>query len=238
MTLHRFYVEDVHDKSGQLELDHQIWIHDEALLKQWLRVLRFNVGDQLILFNLKEERIYTIKKIEFPNSILLEMVTELNRKLPANHVYLLWSLLKKDKNEWVIQKATEMGVKNLVPIIAERSEKTDINIERARKIIIEAVEQCGRSDIPDIREPIGLKEALEEYSGIELMVCEQNVDVDDHILPKTSAKIGILIGPEGGWSESEGKLFKDRKLAHINISQFTLRAETAAVAALTIVLSK
>lgn len=237
MKLHRFYVEDIRSKSGKLELDKQLWVHDEKLLNQWLRVLRFKVGDQLVLFNDEEERLYKIKIIEDALSVLLELVTEVNRHLPSKHVYLLWSLLKSDKNEWVIQKATELGVKDLVPIISERSEKTGLNMERSRKIMIEAVEQCGRSDIPSLREPISLKEALEEYRHLPLFVCEQTAD-DDNQLPQENDELGLLIGPEGGWSDQEKALFKDKKLPHIILSDMTLRAETAAVAALTIALAK
>jgi 16S rRNA (uracil1498-N3)-methyltransferase len=236
MKLHRFYVESVHDKAGKLELGHIVWIHDANLLNQWLKVLRYKSGDQLILFNDTEERLYKIKDIESSLSVLLEMVTEIERKMPKKHVYLLWSLLKNDKNDWVIQKATELGVSDLVPVISERSEKTDLKIERAQKIAIEAAEQCGRSDIPVIREPINLIEALEEYKTLPLYICEQATEESGRLLPKEQ-EFGVLIGPEGGWSEKEKAMFKDNNLPHINLSDMTLRAETAAVAALTIVLT-
>lgn len=232
MKLHRFYVQNIHTKAGHLELDQQIWIHDQALLNQWLRVLRFKVGNELVLFNNTEERLYKISKIEPPASVFLEMITEIERKLPTKHVYLMWSLLKKDKNEWVLQKATELGVKDFVPIIADRSEKTGLNLERAKNIVIEAAEQCGRSDLPVIREAINLETALEEYKDLPLFICEQAegaktlINVDE---------LGVLIGPEGGWSDKEKALFKKKNLKHINLSDLTLRAETAAITALSIV---
>ncbi len=236
MKLHRFYVESVHDKAGKLELSQIVWIHDANLLNQWLKVLRYKSGDQLILFNDTEERLYKIKDIESSLSVLLEMVTEIERKMPKKHVYLLWSLLKNDKNDWVIQKATELGVSDLVPIISERSEKTDLNVERSQKIAIEAAEQCGRSDIPVIREPISLTEALEEYKNLSLYICEQATEGSGRLLPKEQ-EFGILIGPEGGWSEKEKDIFRENNLPHINLSDMTLRAETAAIAALTVALT-
>jgi 16S rRNA (uracil1498-N3)-methyltransferase len=237
MKLHRFYVEDIRSRLGKLELDHQLWIHDEKLLNQWLKVLRFKIGDQLVLFNDEEERLYRVKLIEDALSVLLEMVTEVTRRLPSKHVYLLWSLLKSDKNEWVIQKATELGVKDLVPIISKRSEKTGLNMERSRKIMIEAAEQCGRSDIPNLREPIGLAEAIEEYAHLPLYICEQTAEGNNK-LPQENSEFGLLVGPEGGWSDPEKALFKDKKLPHIVLSGMTLRAETATVAALTIALAQ
>jgi hypothetical protein len=101
MRLHRFYVGGMHDKWGPLELDHVLWVHDERLLNQWLKVLRYRPGDELVLFNDETERIYKITKVEFPHSVHLELVTELDRKQPEKHLYLLWSLLKKDKNTWI-----------------------------------------------------------------------------------------------------------------------------------------
>ena len=228
MKLHRFYVGGMHDKWGPLELDHVIWIHDERLLNQWLKVLRFRPNDQLILFNDETERIYKITKVEYPHSVHLELVTELDRKRPDKHLYLLWSLLKKDKNDWVLQKGTELGVRNFVPIIADRSEKTGFDLERAHKILVEAAEQCGRADIPDVREPITTETAVKEYSDTPLLICEQGEESIDVSALEAAA---ILIGPEGGWSPMERQLFAANGVKHIAIAPFTLRAETAAIIA-------
>ncbi len=229
MKLHRFYIHEMHNRFGDIALGKEVWVHDEAYLHQWLHVLRYRIGDQLIIFNDEEERLYKIVKIEGDTSVKLELITELERTLPKKEVYLLWSVLKKDKNDWVIQKAVELGVQKLVPILAERSEKTGLNVERAEKIIIEAAEQCGRGDIPEIREPITLHEALEEYKDLPLFICEQHDSTD--IAPQELEKVGVLIGPEGGWTDVEKEHFKTSSLPHIAISAFTLRAETAAVVA-------
>lgn len=227
MKLHRFYIKEIHNKYGDIPFGETLWVHDEKILQQWLKVLRYRVGDELIIFNDEEERLYKTEVIN-EDSVKLQLVTQLERKVPVKKVYLLWSVLKKDKNDWVLQKATELGVHKFVPLIADRSEKTGLNIDRAKKIIIEAAEQCGRSDIPLIREPILLQEAVNEYSNkLQLVVCEQEGE------PQTTFnqldELGLLIGPEGGWSDNEKNLFAINKLGHINISQFTLRAETAAV---------
>ncbi len=225
MRLHRFYV-----APDQAELDHSFWLKDERLRHQWQKVLRFAEGSQVVLFDgVQHERLYRINRIE-SDAIQLELVTEFERTLPSRHVYLFFSLLKKDKNEWVLQKATELGVRNFVPIIADRSEKTGFDVERALKIAIEAAEQCGRSDIPDIREPLQLETALKEYDGkVAMFVSDGSLQKSPQIDDTMPA--GVFIGPEGGWSEAELKLFESHHLQHLHLGSLTLRAETAAVAA-------
>lgn len=227
MRLHRFYV-----NPKNFDLDHEIWVREERLRNQWNKVLRFRIGDELVLFDgTSSERLYKIDRIE-PDAIKLVMVTEFERKLPRRHVYLFFSLLKKDKNDWVLQKCTELGVRNFVPILASRSEKTGFNQERAEKIVIEAAEQCGRSDIPDVREPLQLETALEEYKDkLQLLACDETMEDNKNL--SQNQPIGILIGPEGGWTNDELKLFKKLKLGHLHLGNLTLRAETAAVAAST-----
>ena len=224
MRLHRFYV------GNDLELKHDFWLHDERLLNQWNRVLRFRIDQDVILFNDTHERLYKIVEIK-PNEAHLQHVTDFERKLPSKDIYLLWSLLKKDKNDWVLQKCTELGVSHFIPLLADRSEKTGFNSDRAEKIVIEAAEQCGRSDIPNVREPMLVETAIEELaSKIVLFICEQDGDEKS---ADSSQSTGVLIGPEGGWSENEKSLFTEKGVKHLNLHDFTLRAETAALAATT-----
>lgn len=227
--MHRFFV------GTELELTHDFWLHDERLLRQWRKVLRYQPGQEVVLFDgVERDRLYRIEEIDKQQAHLI-LVTDFERKVPTKDIYLLWSLLKKDKNDWVLQKCTELGVSHFLPLLAERSEKTGFNLERAQKIVIEAAEQCGRSDIPNVREPMLVTTALDELAGkIILHVAEQQSEQDSQ-LPSSNHHLpdarGVLIGPEGGWSDSEKQLFKDHELHHLNLHNFTLRAETAAVAA-------
>lgn len=222
MRHHRFYV------SPQIELKHDFWLHDQRLIHQWQRVLRFRPGQEVVLFDgVQTERLYEIQALDEREAHLV-LRTDFVRQVPATKLYLLWSLLKKDKNDWVLQKATELGVSHFWPIIADRSEKTGFNIERAEKILIEAAEQCGRSDIPTVREPMHVSHALDELDETPVFVCEQGGQRPDLI---NLDELGLLIGPEGGWSDAEQRLFKDRDVSHISLGSFTLRAETAAVVA-------
>lgn len=222
MRIHRFFVGD------GLKLKQDFWLRDEALLWQWNRVLRFRDGQKVILFDGQQtDRMYEITQITKAEAHL-KMVTELERKLPKKHVYLFWSLLKKDNNDLILQKATELGVSTFIPLITDRVIKKDFNIERARKIVIEASEQSGRSNIPSVREPIHIKKALEEYSDkVQILICHQGESGAEI----TSDKVGFVIGPEGGWSDDEIEFFAKNNFQNISLGEFTLRAETAAIIA-------
>lgn len=221
--VHRFYV------GNEFELRHSFWLHDQRLIHQWNKVLRYQAGQNVLLFDgIETERLYRIIEIK-PDEAHLELVTDYERQLPSKDVYLLWSLLKKDKNDWVLQKATELGVSHFVPLLAERSEKTGFDTGRAEKIVIEAAEQCGRSDIPVIREPVLVRTALDHIgTNVPLMICEQGGERPEILGGKS---YGVLVGPEGGWSDNERMLFEQHKLPHLGLGQFTLRAETAAITA-------
>ena len=222
MRVHRFYTGDT------IKLQNDFWVHEPAMLWQWKKVLRFRESQELILFDgVKTDRLYRVMSIS-DKEVHLHMVTEVERSLPKRQVYLFWSLLKKDNNDLVLQKCTELGVSNFVPILSERSIRTGFNMDRAHKIVTEASEQCGRSSIPQIREPIHLEKVLEEYRDkMPLYICEQGTATSKI----TDEKLGIFIGPEGGWSDNETNVFKTQGLRHMAISDHTLRAETASIMA-------
>lgn len=224
MRAHRFYV------SNKLQLKKDFWLHDEALLWQWNKVLRFRDGQEVILFDgVQTDRLYRIAKLD-KTEAHLQLITELERKLPAKHVYLFFSLLKKDNNDLILQKCTELGISNFIPLLTERSIRDNFNMDRARKIVLEASEQCGRSNIPVIREPMHLQTALNEYKDkVQLFVCEQGSG--QTLKLKAGQRYGVFVGPEGGWGETDKQLFHTSKLTHLHLNEFTLRAETAAIVA-------
>lgn len=225
MRLHRFYMPDT-------ELGQGVWLRDAKLLHQWSNVLRFRAGQEVVLFDGKQhDRQYRITELQ-KREAHLELVADLEYKRPDRSVYLMWSLLKKDKNDWVLQKATELGVSHFLPLLAERSEKTGFNIERAERIVIEAAEQCGRSDIPIVREPMRIPAAIEQLQDkVTVYVCEQSGQMETEKWKMKNDAIGVLIGPEGGWSGQELEVFDNFHLPKLQIHDFTLRAETAAIVA-------
>jgi 16S rRNA (uracil1498-N3)-methyltransferase len=225
MRLHRFYI-----PPNTIELKHDFWLHDNRVISQWRKVLRYQIGQEVVLFDgLTHDRLYRIEELTEREAHLMH-VTDLQRKTPEKEIYLFWSLLKKDKNDWVLQKCTELGVSHFVPLLADRSEKTGFNVERAQKILIEAAEQCGRSDIPTVRDPLTIETVFAEFEPkMPLFICEQDSGEADLNLDQA----GVFIGPEGGWSNAEKQLFKDKNVVHLHLNDFTLRAETAAVSAVT-----
>ena len=223
MRLHRFLV------GPETQLKKEFWLRDESLIWQWNRVLRYTAGQEVVLFDgVKNDRLYSISRID-KSGAYLQMITQLERKLPTKDVCLFWSLLKKDSNEHILQKCTEIGVSKFIPIISTRTIKKDFNYERAKKIVKEASEQCGRSDIPSVREPLHLETALKEYAGqLYFLVCQQGGGKSQKFEFK---KYGVFIGPEGGWTKDEQKMFSKNKTQSIHLGDFVLRAETAAVVA-------
>ncbi len=221
MKIHRFYVPNLGDERN-------LWFNNPSLVHQWLRVLRFRIGQQLTLFDGRErDYLFSIVDIASDN-VRLQLVKKNKLLVPKKDIYLLWSLLKKDKNEWVLQKCTEIGINHFVPIITNRTEKTGLDSDRAHRIIIEAAEQCGRSNVPTIHHPIGLLEAINQYAGhIKLYACEQG---SNPTIP-SSGSYGIIIGPEGGWTEIEKLIFNSNKIEYMSVNDLTLRAETASIVA-------
>lgn len=208
--------------------DQRAWVQSAELRQQWIRVLRLRVGEQVSLFDDQAEYLYRLVEIK-DNEVAIEKVTELQRQTAPRPLLLAWALLKRDKNDWVLQKATEIGVTHFVPVIAERSEKTGLDIGRSKRIIIEAVEQCGRADVPRIDEPQSLQEVIGEYrQHYDLMVAHQG---GQRQLAAGQLPAGVLIGPEGGWSQAELALFEEQKLPVLSVGNFVLRAETAAIIA-------
>lgn len=224
MRIHRFYVGD------QIKLKADFWVHEPGLIWQWNKVLRFKPGQKIGLFDHSgTDRVYKLKEIS-KTEAHLRLITELEPVIPKPHVYLFWGLLKKDNNDHILQKCTELGVSNFIPLITERAVRTNFNMARAEKIVIEASEQSGRSNIPVVREPMHLAKAIEQYKDhLNFVVCEQGESSD--FIQKEDEKHGILVGPEGGWSDEEKRQFKGLKLRHMGLSPQTLRAETAAVVA-------
>lgn len=229
VVMNRFYTGETKDRSGVLELTEHVWLNDVELVNQILRVLRMRPNEELVLFDGKgSERLYRIEEIE-PKAVHLYHVTDLVPKHPKRKITLAFSMLKKDKNEWILQKCTELGVSHFIPILSDRTEKTGFDSERAHKIVVEAAEQCGRHDIPAISEPQALRSFVSEYEAhMPIFVTDMG---NEKPIQLNAEKYVVLVGPEGGWSQLERDLFKEKNLQHIGLGDFTLRAETACIAA-------
>jgi 16S rRNA (uracil1498-N3)-methyltransferase len=189
-----------------------------------------SASEQQVLFTLHEE-------------------LESNAALP---LHLLLAVFKFDHMEWAIEKATELGIAHIVPILARRTEKhltlaAPKRAERWRRIALEAAKQSRRTDIPSIADPTQLKVALEqEKSSIRILLSEteQETTLTAALTASTetvaasdkeaSVQCALAIGPEGGWTPEEMSLFTQHRWQHVTLGPRILRAETAAIASIAI----
>ncbi len=227
MRIHRFYIGDIEPELNA------ILIEDKDLVHQWKNVFRMKAGDEVILFN-DNHLEYHARFISLDKkSSSFEILSISDGKIADKEITLCAALIKKDNFEIIIQKSVEIGVTKIIPIISDRSEKKFLNIERAKKIIIEACEQCGRVDIPTLEDPISLEVSFSMISNDTNIISfePRGSSFDAKIF--TAKKIALYIGPEGGWTEEE-LVSLGKKGVVINIPTFVLRAETAAISALTL----
>ena len=230
MRLHRFFL-------PFSATDNSLIIADEKIVNQIKNVLRLKAGDEILIFNSEEERKGKIEEIA-KNAIRIILKEEvINLREPKIKVKLFCSLLKKDNFELVVQKATEVGVKEIYPIISKRTVKFDFKKERMDKIIKEASEQSMRISLPILHQTISFQEALKESSQNQLNVfCDLSSPLFSEILKeklisKKIDSLGVFIGPEGGWSEEEIHLAKDNNFLMVKLSDLVFRSETAAIIA-------
>lgn len=153
-------------------------------------------------------------------------------------VTLLMGLIKKDKWDFCIQKSTELGVNRIVPFESKRTivkaseEKGDKKVQRWNKIAMEAAQQCKRDVVPEIEMPLSLKEACVQYqSDLNLVAYESMMENSALIrdVVKDAQSITVVIGPEGGFDESEIEFLKEKGYCCITLGKRILRAETAAL---------
>jgi 16S rRNA (uracil1498-N3)-methyltransferase len=161
---------------------------------------------------------------------------------PALPLHLLLAVFKFDRYEWAIEKATELGVERITPVLARRTEKhlalsSTNRVARWRRIAHEAAQQSRRSDVPTIDDPIALKSALETTTAsqkILLAETEEDTSLAGVLSPHQGAATALAIGPEGGWTPEEMALFTEQNWRSVTLGPRILRAETAAIAALAI----
>jgi len=229
MRLHRFYINQ--------QIGKEVRVEDKELLHQWQKVFRLKASDRVVLFNGGNSEYEGFFKILAKNEAVIFIDKEREVKNPVNvELHLFQSIIKKDNFEFIVEKCTEIGASAFHPIISERSEKKSLNIERLNKIGKESAEQSGKTKLPEIFAPESLGKAIKEFDG-ELFV----LDFDGESLSKTFSakegkKIGILIGPEGGWSENERIIFDEMGIRSFSLGSQILRAETAAIVSSALIL--
>ena len=202
-------------------------------------VMRLKIGDKFYIFNTSGEWTAVIESYE-KNGAKIKIMKKVRDRDNEKNIWLAFSPIKQNPLNFVIQKGTELGVQRFIPILSERTVVRAINTERIKKIIIESSEQSNRISIPNIYNPESLKIFLSKFpkNGC-LIFCDINSNQKNlkNILEKNfDGPVCILIGPEGDFSENERKMIIDLNQTYsISLAKNILKAETAALSAITIV---
>lgn len=168
---------------------------------------------------------------------ILHEELESDSALPL-HLYI--AIFKFDHLEWGLEKATELGVARITPILARRTEKhlalaSAKRVERWRKIVHEASQQSRRSSVPEVADPMTLKAAISiEKAGTRILLSETEQNVLLATALERAGDVALAIGPEGGWTPEEMQLFAANEWVPVTLGPRILRAETAAIAAVAI----
>jgi 16S rRNA (uracil1498-N3)-methyltransferase len=206
------------------------------------RVLRVKVGQQ---FDVAADGVLRSAKVVFASheQVEFELGAEVeSAALPQITVYL--SIFKFDRMEWALEKLTELGVGRVVPMIAQRTEEhlakaAAKRVERWRKIAREASQQARRVAPPEIADPMVLKNAIANVEGSRIVLSESEDQVSlKSALSDCRPPLSLAFGPEGGWSEAELGLFNAAGWKPASLGHTILRAETAAIAAVAVVMAE
>ncbi|HTJ57364.1 MAG TPA: 16S rRNA (uracil(1498)-N(3))-methyltransferase [Devosiaceae bacterium] len=208
-------------------------------------VLRKEVGDEAVLFNGRDGAWLARLTSDAKKNVVLEPSEQIAPQPPRGDLWYGFAPLKAARLDYVIQKATEMGVATIQPVITRFTQVTKIQIERMRANAIEAAEQCEVLNVPQVLPEIGLDRLVAQWSGEQgdrvLLLADESAPSGspvDQIVAIGGRPVGLLIGPEGGFSDEErARLLAQPFVIPISLGPRILRADTAAVAALAVIQS-
>ena len=225
-NLPRLFVPKVLEQGMDVELD-------GAPAHYLANVLRLKAEAEVLMFDGVSGEWLANIVLARKGSLVLQVQSKTREAETVPDVALAFAPVKRAQTDWLVEKATELGAARLIPVTTQRTVADRVKIERLRSISIEAAEQCGRTILPEICEPVSLRQLLEN-DGRKLYFADENGGQ-----PARSAFVPgpatILIGPEGGFSDQERVAIRATPHAvAISLGPRILRAETAALAALTV----
>ena len=199
------------------------------------KVMRVKENEVFSLFNKEGEWEATILRIS-KNTVEFKIIKQLRQKEITKELWLAFSPIKSNYQNFMLQKATELGVTKFLPIIFDRTVVRKINKDRIEKIVIEASEQSNRINVPTIEEAQDLNGFLKKNS-MNLIFTDLNSNIKKIDKSKfTDKPVCIIIGPEGDFSETEReKILSFKGVQPIKINENILRSETAVISAISIV---
>ncbi len=209
----------------------------EAQAHYLAKVMRLQPADTIRVFNGQDGewqvRVGNVGK----KGVRLLVEKNTRPQAPEPDCWLCFSLLKRQKTDLVVEKATELGVSVIQPVITARTQGDHVNLDRLRAIAIEAAEQCERLAVPEIRPPLKLPALIAAWpAGRALYVADERRTAP--LLRYSAAPAALLIGPEGGFTGAELEGIGAHPLVtRVSLGARILRAETAAIAGLTLLLA-
>ena len=199
-------------------------------------VMRSKRGSNINFFNKEGEWISEIVFLE-KDRVEVKFLNRVKESIKSSNIELAICLVKKNPMEIILQKATELGVTKIIPIISERTEVKELNLERANKIVVEATEQSNQLSPPEISKITKLKDFINNLNAAnKIFFADINCK---HRLKKEDIKVDnlktILIGPEGDFTPAERKMILENgNTISFSLSKNILRTETAAISALSL----
>jgi 16S rRNA (uracil1498-N3)-methyltransferase len=184
---------------------------DRAQSNYLVNVLRLKAGDAVLVFNGRDGEWRAMLTPAGRRSVTLTVGEQTRPQPPANDTQLMFAPLKQARLDYMVQKAVEMGVSRLAPVLTQHGQVSRVNLDRMRANAIEAAEQCGILALPAIAEPVGLQATVAAFDSARLMVfCDEDAEVRDPVAALRAARVrreampvSICIGPEGGFAEPE-----------------------------------
>ena len=211
------------------------------------RVLRLKAGEAVLVFNGRDGEWQASLAESGKRTVSLAVAAQTRPQTKAPDLHYLFAPLKSARLDYMVQKAVEMGVSRLQPVLTRYSQVARVNLQRMRANAVEAAEQCGILSLPEIGEPQPLASLIAQCEqkpepGRWLIFCDEDADAANPVtalqaLPP-QAPLAVLIGAEGGFAADErAALLKLPRVARLSLGPRILRADTAAVAALAVVQS-
>tara|TARA_B100000963_G_scaffold359427_1_gene386764 strand:- start:18 stop:728 length:711 start_codon:yes stop_codon:yes gene_type:complete len=202
-----------------------------------VNVMRLKRGANINFFNKKGEWKSEVIFLD-KDRVEVKFLKKIKESNNLSKTELAICLVKKNPMETILQKATELGVSKIVPIISERTEVKELNHERAKRIVIEATEQSNQLEPPEITDIVSLKDFLKTFDKSSKLLfadvnSNENLKAEDL---KNSKSLCILIGPEGDFSPTERQyILGNRAVKHFTLSKNILRSDTAVISAISLV---
>jgi 16S rRNA (uracil1498-N3)-methyltransferase len=228
----RLFIKDNLAEGAELRLD-------EGQSRYLAAVMRLAVGDGLLVFNGRDGEWRAIVSEVGKRAVVLGVGARQRPQATGPDLDLVVALVKRARLETIVEKAAELGARRVRPVVTERTNADHTRVERLQAIAIEAAEQTGRLDVPEVLEPVKLEKLIAAWEpGRALLFCDEAGDARPVLSALDGRPAGpwaILIGPEGGFSPREREVLRALPYATpATLGPRILRADTAAISALTL----